>query len=403
MQKHLNLPRLGSDTTTEINFEVKRVPSHWYKEVKMKKAKTSKSLRLIAFFLVAIILICTFGFTADGWHFKKQGNNSLPQDGSPDAPTETGDPEALPDDSTDQMEENLPKYYNRLTGEETTEALSNARHTSFVISPSAPMYGISHSDLLIEFPSEDGTTRLLSFINAPSTIAKLGSLSKTRGYISNLSKAFDSPIFAYGNDDSIDYQKCPTADQFTDEDILEDFVYTEFARYTYTSADLIEKAFSSTDISVTDSALLLPFIFSPDDTPIKGETYFNKISIPYSASSSTTLSYAADLYAYLFEKNGEQITDLSNGNKVYFKNCFVLFADSTTYETSDSTQMVLETIGEGAGYYFTEGTAKQIKWSLSLEGKMKFYDEKSNELIINAGTSYISFVKSSKIDDIVLS
>ena len=38
-QKHLNLLKLGSDTTTEIDFEVKRVPIYRYKEVKNEKSK----------------------------------------------------------------------------------------------------------------------------------------------------------------------------------------------------------------------------------------------------------------------------------------------------------------------------------------------------------------------------
>ena len=37
----------------------------------MKKAKLSKGLRLVAFFLVTVILVCSFGFTADGWQLKK--------------------------------------------------------------------------------------------------------------------------------------------------------------------------------------------------------------------------------------------------------------------------------------------------------------------------------------------
>ena len=36
----------------------------------MNNKKTSNPVRMIAFFLAAVILICTFGFTVDGWQFK---------------------------------------------------------------------------------------------------------------------------------------------------------------------------------------------------------------------------------------------------------------------------------------------------------------------------------------------
>lgn len=367
----------------------------------MNKSKTSSSLRLIAFFLVAIVLICTFGFTADGWQIKNddtaipsQGDNTnkLPSQQTPDTESEEG-----------QKNEEVPKFYNRLTGEETTEELYYTRHTAFVISPAAPMYGISYSDLLIEFPTEGDSTRLLSFINYTEPIIKIGSLAKTRGYISNLSAAFDSNIFASGSDDTIPYNKCKIDETFTNETAVSDYVYTEFARFCYTDGTLLGNAFSVQGSISFNSDKKLPFNFSTTESPIRGNTYFNKISIPYSSTTTTNLIYNKECGLYLLEKNSSEVTDLSNGKKLYFKNCFVLFADSTTYESQSSTQMVLNTIGSGIGYYFTEGTAMQITWSLTEDGVMKLYDENSDELIINTGKSYISFVKSSKLGDIVLS
>ena len=41
----------------------------------MNKNKLSNPVRLIAFFLTAVVLICTFGFTADGWQIDNNENN----------------------------------------------------------------------------------------------------------------------------------------------------------------------------------------------------------------------------------------------------------------------------------------------------------------------------------------
>lgn len=370
----------------------------------MKKDKTSKSLRLIAFFLVGLILVCAFGFSVDGWDFKKNTPGTPQQNnGTPNTPTQ--DDKIQSDTSSDENinQEESPKFFNKITGEETTEELSNTRHVAFVISPSAPLYGVSSADLLIEFPIEDGETRLLSFINDPRAITKLGSLSKTRDYISNLAAVFNSSIFATGNDDSIEYSKCDIDERLTLEENVKPFTYTEFARYTYTGGELLTKALSTNPSASVHEDVSLPFLFNEGDAPIKGNTCFNKVTIPYANLSHTSLTFYSEHGTYFLDKNNSPLSDLSNGSRLAFKNCFILFADSTTYETQSSTQMVLNTLGEGSGYYFTEGTARQITWKITEHGSLMLYDEEKNSLIINKGKSFISFVKSSKIDEIILS
>ena len=333
---------------------------------------------------------------------KKDEEDPLHPTVDPITPPETNAADTPPEANDETNPEPQPKYFNRLTGKETTEALSNTRHTAFVISSDSPMYGISGADLLIEFPIEDGSTRLLAFIHDTESISKIGSLSKTRGYISNLAKAFDSTVFAYGNDDAINYSKCLIDDEFTNEEKLSGLVYKEFAKFTYTGGVFLKNAFTFEDLDINSNGWIIPFVFYEERATVKCETYFNKIVIPYSQTSVTSLTYMQDTSLYVFEKNDLQTTDITNGKSVRFKNCFILFADSATYENQDATQMVLNTIGDGEGYYFTEGTAKQIKWSLNQNGEMKLYDEDYKELTVNPGSSYISFVKSSKIGDIVL-
>lgn len=370
----------------------------------MKNFKTSKSLRLIAFFLVAVILICAFGFSADGWQINDtadvnthQGTSNTPTPPTPDTSQNT--------DISDETEQEAPvqKYYNPLTGEETTELLSQTNHLSFVMNPAAPMYGTSSADLIIEFPIEDGSTRFLSFINTPEQMVKIGSLEESRGYISNLAKAFNSTVFASGNDDKIPYTKLEIDEKLSSFEGIKNYIYTEFGRYTYTSGNLVSSAITSLNASNLNDSPRNPFSFSESDTVIRGETPFNKIKIPFSSISETVLNYSSDSSTYLLEINSSDARDLINGKSLEFKNCFILFADSVTYEHQNSTQMILNTLGEGSGYYFTEGTAKQIRWCLSADGNLTLYDESSSELIINRGKSYISFFKSSKIYDIVLS
>ena len=82
-----------------------------------------------------------------------------------------------------------------------------------------------------------------------------------------------------------------------------------------------------------------------------------------------------------------------NTANIEYDNAFVLFADSVTYETTTGTELVMNTVGSGNGYYMTSGTYSPIKW-IADGDTMTFYDENDNKLAVNRGTSYISFVKS---------
>ena len=369
----------------------------------MKKTITSKSLRLIAFFLVSVILICAFGFSADGWQIKENTDKKEDYNSENNIQNQSTPTQSPQDEDSIVDAEPLPKFYNSLTGLETTEELSTTRHTAFVMNSESPLYGISAADIVIEFPIEDGTTRLLAFINSPKDLVKIGCLEKTRGYISNLAKAFGANIFAIGYDDSLDYPKCEIDERFANEENTKSYIYTEFGRFNYTNGTLVNEAQASLTIEKYRSESQLPFSFRTDGEMQKGESVFNRIEIPYSSDNKTTLIYSRERNAYIIEKNGVELRDQTNSASCEYKNCFVLFADSTTYEYKDSTQMVLNTIGEGCGYYFTYGTALEIIWHLSEDGVLTLLDKDSNELNVNTGKSYISFFKSSIIDEIMLS
>ena len=133
----------------------------------------------------------------------------------------------------------------------------------------------------------------------------------------------------------------------------------------------------------------------------KHNTKAEKISITYSNISSTDLVYNTNTGCYTFYKNGYEKNDAINGQTPTFKNCFVLFADSITYDNSLGTKLVMGTIGNGDGYYFTEGTMVKIKWSSDLEGNMSFTLTDGAPLVINRGRSYIAYIKTSATNNIL--
>ncbi|MBO5945681.1 MAG: DUF3048 C-terminal domain-containing protein, partial [Clostridia bacterium] len=86
---------------------------------------------------------------------------------------------------------------------------------------------------------------------------------------------------------------------------------------------------------------------------------------------------------------------------VTFSNAFILFANSTTYENADASQLVINTTAGGRGYYFSKGKYTEIIWENNDEGLI-FKDLSGEVLCINTGNSYITYYKASQSESITI-
>lgn len=368
----------------------------------MNKNKLSNPVRLIAFFLTAAVLICTFGFTVDGWNINIFTDNNNNQAMFPDPPDNEDEGDSSAGTTPDEPEVYIPEFVDRITGLEVSEEIADKAHLAFVMNPNLPIYGISNAELLSEIPTEDGT-RYLAFISDIDNLWKIGSLTPTRGYISNIAKYYGSVTVANGCDDSIQYGKCDTNGMALDLS-NGSYHYTEFTSNVYTNRDLLSSGILTSGIDQSMiSAPTLPYDF-PDfgSEPIAfdGGSVI-KITINRGRDSVSDLIYNSETGKYTLCKNGMAVTDSLNGKTASFDNCFVLSADSITYDNAESNQMVMDTIGQGKGYYFTGGSFTEISWVGCDDGTLTFFTTDGERLKANRGTTYISFIKSSKTDSIL--
>ncbi len=367
----------------------------------MNKTKSSNPVRLIAFFLTAFLLICTFGFTADGWQIGgANGNGAV--DNPTNRPSNNQNQVQNPNNAENEEENKEPEIYiplfiNRLTGLEVSEDVAKGAHIAFVMDPTLPSYGISDADLICEIPTESGT-RMIAFIPESNRLWKIGSLTHTRGYISNIVKYFGGICVSGGNDDRMSYGCCDINKANIDLSLNNNYYYTEFTNNVYTNSDLLSSAIGSSGIDLdTAASLTLPYIFSDfgSEPLLYGESSVKNVRINLTDGSCSQLRYNDEACKYSVLKNGSEITDAINGKQGEFENCFILFADSVIYDNSQCAQMVMDTIGGGSGYYFTRGGICEINWSATAEGVMKFSLPDGKDLTINRGSVYISFLKSS--------
>lgn len=363
----------------------------------MKFIQNGNFAKLVAFFVIAVVITCTVSFAANGWQSfisDDTDTDRITVDNTENTDNNKKDEENVETDAPVQEPE--IKYYHFITGLETDLETSLKRPLALTFSSTEPLYGISSSYLTIEFPTEYGNTRFLCFTDDAKTLGKIGSLAPTRGYISNLATYFGGILLSYGSDDTFEY----TFDDAKDKlDFAETsgYSYTEYNSFVYTNGDLVNAFLNNSRInqSIT-SSVTLPYIFSTDEDKIApdGESAL-AIAINFSDSNSTQLNYSHAEECYILSKNSTVKNDLLNDKSLKYNNVFILFANSTTYETEDSTQLILDTSNRGSGIYATEGKYVEIRWEKDASGNLSFYDASGNKLVINQGLSYIAFSKAS--------
>ena len=369
----------------------------------MNNQRTNSYGKLLVFFLVAVIMVLSFGFVADGLQNEKVPNENSGNTDRDDNSSLSGDADNENDSgknegSTDN-EVYIPEYVSKLTGLEVTEQLASRAPVSIALSSSSALYGISSADILIEIPTENGESRFLFVTEDYKSLGKIGAVLPTRGYISSIADSLGTILISYGRDDG----DTSGSKMHFDLSIYSGSHYTEYNSYVYTNGDLISHGIANSGIGSIISPTLMPFEFADFGTDCTaGKTSASTVILPYGQSTSTELIYSDSDKTYSLVKSGVAVHDRLNDKTPKFKNAFILFADSITHETKDGSHLTLHTGGSGDGYYICDGTAQKISWSCDDSGKMNFFSESGEVLIANRGSSYIGFVKSSLYNEVLI-
>ena len=366
----------------------------------MKKSKHGNYHKIVAFVLIAIVIISAVGFVANGWQpifdFEADSGDT-DNKGSGNADKNTGGVNDSEDDTTVVAP---PKYYHYLTGLEVSEEASKRTPTAFTVNPATSLYGVASSPLSIEFPIENGKTRLLVYSDNATSLGKIGAIEASRQYISNMIKHFGGNILSLGTDDIIEYNGINVSKSHLNLTKMSGYHYTELES-AFTNGDLLKAAIIAANVQTELSEIMrLPFVFTDiGEAEIVLDSAATRITIPISNEITTELIFNSETGRYSYCKDGAAKTDMLNMAKIEYDNVFVLFADSVTHETSGGTELVMNTIGSGNGYYMTNGTYASIKW-IADGDTMTLYDENDNKLAVNRGTGYIAFVKSTNTSEL---
>ena len=354
-----------------------------------KHFKNGNLLKLVAFFMIAFIIVYAIAFAAHGWQSPTQDPDS------DDAANKNGDV----DENTDGNQDvptiaPTPEYLHYITGMATTKEVCTTKPLCFVFDSLGQAYGYSNAYLTIEIPTENSGTRLLCFMDSVDSLCKIGAILPTRIYMDGIVHAFGGVVVANGSDDGFDYSVNSIGGTVLDLSQEYGLHYTEYGSYVYSNGELM---------SAYEREMWNPIAHSlPYELCALGENYTptgakaNTVLISFGDSNSTELSYSQESKRYTLMKNGTVRTDALNNRSVEYDNVFILTCDSSTTETSEFTKTVMNTDNGGTGYYISRGRVIKINWQINSDGTLVFLDESGEKLSVNRGTSYIAYVKSSK-------
>lgn len=378
----------------------------------MKNTSGGSIVKLLAAIIIGVVFIFLVGTAVNGWQRDdiNDDNNSDETEGALGNVDESngdtdGKNEGTVDNNTQNSTENgeiptPPQITSYLTGLEISEELSTKLPFVFITEPNAPLYGISDSELTLEIPTETGKTRFMIYRNDISELGKIGAISKARDYISQITKFYGGILVANGNDDIIDYASIP-ATLHIDLSKNVDYTYKENGKHLYTDnlslLEIVKKEGIDLSRYTTQN---MPFEFCDFFETVTGQNEALSVTIPYT-DNQTTLTYDKSCEKYILSKVSRNKIDMLDGKAAAYKNVFILFADTVTYETSAGTESVVNSASGGSGYYVSGGKLSEIRWSVDASGHLLFKDLKGNKLIVNRGNSYVGYYKSSDADSVI--
>lgn len=382
----------------------------------MKGSKNGNLAKVVAFFVIVILAVCSLSFMTSGWQFNFINDNSgdVAKDDSNQADNDKndknngsqndnseGDTDNSDKDEVISTVKPLPEFIHKITGEEVSAERANASPLCFVMNSAYPAYGLSASYLTIEIPTEHGKTRFLAFVDSTTELGKIGSIADSRLYMSDVAATFGGTVISIGNDDMYSYPS-GIKDQPTHYNISAStkYHYTEYSEYVYTNSTLLSSLFAKSNKSSQSElhdACYLPYCFQDFYTDrVSYNSSAMLISVTFGDGNVTRLCYDEQTVKYTLSKNSSTVKDMLSDAVCTYDNAFILFADSTTVETESVTQTVFNTTGGGKGYYATGGTYTEITWGQDDNGMLTFYNTLGEQLTVNRGTSYIAYAKSNK-------
>jgi len=263
-----------------------------------------------------------------------------------------------------------------------------------------PHSGLQDAYLCYELIAEGGITRILAFYKNTNT-SKIGSVRSVRHYFLDYVLENDAILVHYGfspqaKKDIKSLNINNINGLYDSKTFYRDKTLNRKLEHTaFTNIDRIKEGIKRNNYRTTSDVKLLNYaknIVLNDYNSIEA----NMVKIEYSNYQTTSYFYDSENKVYKLYMNNQIQKDLVSQKEYTVKNIITYQIKNVNLNDSKGRQN-LENIGEGYGYYITNGKATKIKWiKKSRKDKTEYYRIDGSPLLINEGNTWINIQPKNK-------
>lgn len=255
--------------------------------------------------------------------------------------------------------------------------------------------GLNKAYIVYEIPTEGYTSRLLALYKGEEDV-KFGTIRSARHNMIDFSYESDAIFTAYGwshyaedqlRSNIIDYVQGITGEggMYRENPLDLDYEHT----VNMNTSTVYNYARDSKGYSLeSDNTILLKY--NPEDVDLSsrdGSMTANRVYIDY-GSVENNFYYDGETKMYKRNVNDVDTKDFSTGENFTTKN--IIIEKISYYPTDDNHYWNLNVVGEGDGYFVTNGNAVPIRWSKSdRNAKTKYTYLDGSEIEVSDGRTYI--------------
>ena len=267
--------------------------------------------------------------------------------------------------------------------------------------------GLQESYINYEIIVEGGLTRIMA-IYKDCDDSLIGPVRSARHYFIDYALESDAVYTHYGwspyaerdiNDLKIDYVNGINEQTPFRRDQKLKSPHNVFTTISYLKDYINEKGYSMTTnnwklLNYSDSEININEIINNNNATAETEKELleaNKVTIDYSYYENRSYTYDSENKYYLRSSNGKAHLDRRSEKQLHYKNIIIEYVENKQIDEEDRQE--LTTVGEGTGYYITNGYAAKITWNKkSRTGKTTYKYINGTEIKVNDGNTFIQIV-----------
>ena len=257
--------------------------------------------------------------------------------------------------------------------------------------------GLQDAYMVYELMVEGGITRYLALF-LDQTTERIGSIRSARHYYLDYALENDAIYVHHGYSpqaredwsklgvDRIEVNESTTG--WRDKSASKTYEFTLF-----TNIEKLGKGIRSKRTERNKDLLLNYSVDNIDISQMEGAISANKVDIKYSSNTTTNYKYDTDNNIYLRSVNNKSQNDYVTGKQLTVKNIIVYKVKYSNIQGDDKGRQNIDNVGNGTGYYISNGYAVPITWKKDSRSSATIYKyNNGKEIQVNDGNTFIQIM-----------